>query len=231
MTSSCPAKSAASSQPEAQTQALTQQANPHVTSPSSPPHLLTSDQDPDICQPMAICEEIRLTPQIQGPSLPAPPLPQAQAESLPQRKASKLGPSCFTRPLSRATIMEGSPVALEVKVTGQPEPTLTWPPQALGPCCLTSCHRDHSRFIDGDVSTDIPGRALVCEDGKHFLFISVESDADGGLHEAQAAKRDDSQQTAGDRWLVAKVLDTITVDWTWFGTLCVLLWLLYLMLL
>ncbi|XP_047193081.1 palladin-like isoform X2 [Scophthalmus maximus] len=212
MTSSCPAKSAASSQPEAQTQALTQQANPHVTSPSSPPHLLTSDQDPDICQPMAICEEIRLTPQIQGPSLPAPPLPQAQAESLPQRKASKLGPSCFTRPLSRATIMEGSPVALEVKVTGQPEPTLTW-------------------FIDGDVSTDIPGRALVCEDGKHFLFISVESDADGGLHEAQAAKRDDSQQTAGDRWLVAKVLDTITVDWTWFGTLCVLLWLLYLMLL
>lgn len=105
------------------------------------------------------------------------------------------------------------------------------PPQALGPCCLTSCHRDHSRFIDGDVSTDIPGRALVCEDGKHFLFISVESDADGGLHEAQAAKRDDSQQTAGDRWLVAKVLDTITVDWTWFGTLCVLLWLLYLMLL
>ena len=110
--------------PQPQTRA--QQANPHVTRSSSPAHLLTSDQDPDICQPMAIREEIRLTPQIQGPPLPAPSLPQAQAGSLPQGKASKPGPPCFTRPLSRPTVKEGSPVTLEMEVTGHPEPTLTW---------------------------------------------------------------------------------------------------------
>ncbi len=124
---SSPAQPSAPPQPESQTQVLTQQANPHVTPLSSPPHLLTPDQDPNICQPMAIREEIRLTPQIQGPPLPAPPsLPQAQTESLPQGKASKPGHPCVTRPLSRATVMEGSPVMLEVEVTGHPEPTLTW---------------------------------------------------------------------------------------------------------
>lgn len=124
MTPSSSAKPTAPPQPESQTQALAQQANPHVTPRSSPPHLLTPDQDPNICQPMTIREEIRLTPQIQGPPLPAPPHPQA--ESLPQGKASKPGPSHFTRPLSRATVMEGSPVTLEVEVVGQPEPKLTW---------------------------------------------------------------------------------------------------------
>ncbi|XP_042350000.1 uncharacterized protein LOC121948667 [Plectropomus leopardus] len=130
MTPGSTAKPAAPPQPEPQTQALAQQANLHVTPPSSPPHLLTPDQDPNICQPVAIREEIRLTPQIQGPSLPAPlpppHLPQAQSESLPQGKASKPGPPCFTRPLSRATVMEGSPVTLEVEVTTHPEPTLSW---------------------------------------------------------------------------------------------------------
>lgn len=122
-----PSKSAATPQPESQTQVLSQQSNLHNTPLFSPPHLLTPDRDPNICQPLAIREEIRLTPQIKGPPLPAPPtLSQAQAEPLPQGKASKSGPSRFTRPLSRATIMEGSPVTLEVEVTAQPEPTLTW---------------------------------------------------------------------------------------------------------
>ncbi|XP_031694983.1 uncharacterized protein LOC116377482 [Anarrhichthys ocellatus] len=108
---------------EPQTQALAPQANLHDTPLFSRPHLLTPDQDPNICQPVAIHEEIRLTPQIQGP--PFPP-PSAQAESLPQGTASKPGPPCFTRPLSRATVMEGSPVMLEVELTGDPEPRLTW---------------------------------------------------------------------------------------------------------
>ncbi|XP_028447150.1 formin-like protein 7 [Perca flavescens] len=196
--------------PKPQTQALAQQANPHVTPFSSPHHLLTPEQDPNICQPMAICEEIRLTPQIQGPPLPAPhpaPLPQAQAESLPQGKASKPDPPCFTRPLSRATVMEGSPVTLEVEVTGHPEPTLTW------------CK-------DGEVSAPPgPGRAAPPpQDGTRSLFIPEDS--------------------TGDPWLLAEDCDIIGVDWlaedcdiigvdwlTWFGTLCVLLWLLYLILL
>ncbi|KAG7233598.1 hypothetical protein INR49_006813 [Caranx melampygus] len=217
MTPNNSGKPARPPQPEAQTQALAQQANPHVIPPSSPPHLLTSDQDPDICQPVAIREEIRLTPQIQGPPLPAPP-PQAQAESLPQGKASKPGPPCFTRPISRATVMEGSPVTLEVEVTGRPEPTLTW-------------------FKDGDVSATSPGPAAVCEDGKHFLFITKMSSSHGGKNEAHVSNHDDSQRTAGKgsgggKWLVAEALDIISADWqTWFGTLCVLLWLLYLILL
>lgn len=127
MNPSNPAKSTATPQPESQTQVLAQQSNLHNTPLLSPPHLLTPDQDPNICQPLAIREEIRLTPQIKGPPLPAAPtLSQAQAESLPQGKASKSGSSRFTRPLSRATVMEGSPVTLEVEVTAQPEPTLTW---------------------------------------------------------------------------------------------------------
>ncbi|XP_040912581.1 uncharacterized protein LOC121194074 isoform X2 [Toxotes jaculatrix] len=207
MTPSSPAKPTAPPQPESQTKALAQQANPHVTPPSSPLHLLTSDQDPDICQPLAIREEIKLTPQIQGPSIPAPPLLQAQTESLPQGKASKPGPPYFTRPLSRATVMEGSPVTLEVEVTGHPEPTLTW-------------------FKDGGVSATGRGRAQVCEDRERFLFIHEAADSDGRFYEAGASDRRDSQRT------VARVFDVIGVDWqTWFGTLCVLLWLIYLILL
>ncbi|XP_028289629.1 uncharacterized protein ccdc141 isoform X2 [Parambassis ranga] len=184
--------SAAPLHPEVQNQALAQQANPHVTPPSSPPHLLTPDQDPDICVPMAIREEIKLTPQIQGPAIPAP---TPQAESLPQEKASRPGPPCFTRPLSGATVMGGSPVTLEVEVTGHPEPTLIW-------------------FKDEEVSARSSGPALPCRDGGHFLCVPKPPDSEG----------------SGDRWLVGEVLDIISVE-TWFGTLCVLLWLLYLILL
>ncbi|KAM6955110.1 uncharacterized protein PEZ65_000046 [Lycodopsis pacificus] len=201
MTPSSPTEPAAPPPPEPQTQALAPQANLHVTPLSSPPHLLTPDQDPNICQPVAIREEIRLTPQIQGP--PFPP-PSAQAESLPQGTASKAGPPCFTRPLSRATVMEGSPVTLEVELTGDPEPRLTW------------CK-------DGEA-------------GKHFLFIPEATDSDGGLNEAADQREDDADEDDGgdddDEWLLAQVFDIITVDWhTWFGTLCVLLWLIYLILL
>lgn len=127
MTPSSPSKTTAAPLPEPQTHALAQQSHLHDNPISSSPQLLTSGKDPNICQPMAIREEIRLTPQIKGPPLPAPsPVAQALTESLPQGKASKPGLTCFTRPLSRATVMEGSPVTLEVEVTAHPEPTLTW---------------------------------------------------------------------------------------------------------
>lgn len=99
-------------------------------------------------------------------------------------------------------------------------------------CFLTSCHHGRSRFKDGEVSST--------EDGKHFLFIPEASD--GGLYEAQVSGHHDLWRPAdnnggggkadGDRWLVAEVFDIINSDWqTWFGTLCVLLWLLYLIVL
>ncbi|XP_036065446.1 uncharacterized protein ccdc141 isoform X2 [Oryzias melastigma] len=106
MSHSSPAKPATPPQPEAQTQALSQQVNPHVSCPA-PPHSLTPHRDPDVCLPIAIREEIRLTPQIKGPS-------------------STPGSPRFTRPLSQTAMIEGSPVMLEVEVMGHQEPMLTW---------------------------------------------------------------------------------------------------------
>lgn len=112
-------------------QALSHPANLHVPPTSSSIHPLTPPRDPDICQPMFVCEGIRLTPQIQGPPLPPPPRPpspppQAQTDSLLLGMVPRPGPLCFTRPLSQAIVMEGSPVTLEVEVERTPEPRLTW---------------------------------------------------------------------------------------------------------
>lgn len=110
-------------QPTSLAQALPQQPNRHGAHPPPPPGLLTPEQEANICQPVIICEEIRLTPQIRGPPLPAPPTPpQVYSETLPQGQGSGSAPRCFTQPLSGASVMEGSPVTLEVEVSGEPEP-------------------------------------------------------------------------------------------------------------
>lgn len=93
------------------------QADLHDAHLAAPPHLLTPPADAKVCRPRSICEEIRLTPQIRGPPLPAPAGPP-QVEPLPQEKGPKPAPRCFSRP------MAGSPVTLEVEVSGHPEPTL-----------------------------------------------------------------------------------------------------------
>lgn len=105
MTSSSPALSTTTVAP--QTVILAQRSHLHDRPNPSPPPLLT----PDVCQPVAVREEIRLTPQIKGPPLLVP-----SPAALP----------CWTRPLSRAAVMEGTPVILEVEVSPQPKPTLTW---------------------------------------------------------------------------------------------------------
>lgn len=76
----------------------------------APPSLLTQEQDPDICKPTAIREEIRL--------------PSYGRAGVGGNLAGQ-GPN-FSKHISNATVMEGSPVTLEVEVTGFPEPTLTW---------------------------------------------------------------------------------------------------------
>lgn len=70
---------------------------------------LTTEADSDVCKPTAIREEIR----------------RASSKKVMGNLAAGSGPN-FTKPLSNATVMEGSPVTLEVEVTGFPEPTLTW---------------------------------------------------------------------------------------------------------
>ncbi|XP_032424244.1 trichohyalin isoform X1 [Xiphophorus hellerii] len=172
---------------EPQTHPSPDQANLHGTSPYSTPHVLTPSQDPDICQPMAIREEIRLTPQIQGPPLPSARLPHPSSESIPLGKVSAPGLTLFTRPWSQATVMEGCPVMLEVEVMGNPEPRLT----------RFKLEEDQNQNQDQDLQ----------------LLTGSSSGAD-------------------NKWLMLEALDVIMEDWnTWFGTLCVLLWLLYLVLL
>ncbi|RVE57819.1 hypothetical protein OJAV_G00203180 [Oryzias javanicus] len=181
MSHSSPAKPAAPPQPEAQIQALSQQVNPHVSCPA-PPHPLTPHRDPDVCLPIAVREEIRLTPQIKGP--PRTP-----------------GSPCFTRPLSQTAMIEGSPVMLEVEVMGHQEPMLTWFKEQEAPP---------------------PG-----DRGKHLLLLFEATEAAGGLLEVQ-------QDLKQPRDVEKQLLDSfdVNLDWhTWFGILCVLLWLFYLILL
>lgn len=84
-----------------------QSAQPNNTHATPTP--LTTEMDSDLCKPTAIREEIR----------------RATSKKVMGKLTGGTGPN-FSKPLSNATVMEGSPVTLEVEVTGFPEPTLTW---------------------------------------------------------------------------------------------------------
>lgn len=94
-------------------------------------------------------------------------------------------------------------------------------------CCLISCHHGHFRFRDVEMSAAI-------EDRKHVLSVPETLDSGVRLHEGQAANHHEAvvATCSSNKWLVDEVFDIISVDWwTWFGTLCLLLWLLYLIVL
>ncbi|XP_060635845.2 coiled-coil domain-containing protein 141 isoform X6 [Anolis sagrei] len=73
----------------------------------------------------------------------------------------------FSKLLSNVTVMEGSPVTLEVEVTGFPEPTLTW-------------------FQKGQKLTGDEHIELLHKDTKHSLFIQKVCDTDDGLYVVRA---------------------------------------------
>ncbi|XP_031226604.1 coiled-coil domain-containing protein 141 isoform X3 [Mastomys coucha] len=73
----------------------------------------------------------------------------------------------FSRLLSNVTVMEGSPVTLEVEVTGFPEPTLTWFKKGQKLCA------------DGHLQ-------VLHKDTKYSVFIPKVCEADAGLYVAQA---------------------------------------------
>uniref|UniRef100_A0A8C6IF66 Coiled-coil domain-containing protein 141 n=1 Tax=Mus spicilegus TaxID=10103 RepID=A0A8C6IF66_MUSSI len=73
----------------------------------------------------------------------------------------------FSRLLSNVTVTEGSPVTLEVEVTGFPEPTLTWFKKGQKLCA------------DGHLR-------VLHKDTKHSVFIPKVCEADAGLYVAQA---------------------------------------------
>ncbi|XP_036856205.1 coiled-coil domain-containing protein 141 isoform X3 [Manis javanica] len=73
----------------------------------------------------------------------------------------------FSRLLSNVTVMEGSPVTLEVEVTGFPEPTLTW------------FKKGQKLSADGHLQ-------VLHKEARHLVFIPKACEADAGLYVAQA---------------------------------------------
>ncbi|XP_004004590.2 coiled-coil domain-containing protein 141 isoform X1 [Ovis aries] len=73
----------------------------------------------------------------------------------------------FSRLLSNVTVMEGSPVTLEVEVTGFPEPTLTW------------YKKGQKLSADGHLQ-------VLHEETRHLVFIPKACEADAGLYVARA---------------------------------------------
>ncbi|XP_023369939.1 coiled-coil domain-containing protein 141 isoform X2 [Otolemur garnettii] len=73
----------------------------------------------------------------------------------------------FSRLLSNVTVTEGSPVTLEVEVTGFPEPTLTW------------YKKGQKLSADGHLQ-------VVHKETRHSVFITKVCEADAGLYVARA---------------------------------------------
>ncbi|XP_065416905.1 coiled-coil domain-containing protein 141 isoform X12 [Chrysemys picta bellii] len=73
----------------------------------------------------------------------------------------------FSKLLSNVTVMEGSPVTLEVEVAGFPEPSLTW-------------------YKKGQKLTADEHLKLLQKETKHALFIQKVCDADAGLYVVRA---------------------------------------------
>ncbi|XP_043104600.1 coiled-coil domain-containing protein 141 isoform X2 [Puntigrus tetrazona] len=124
-------------------------ARPNNTHAAPTP--LTTEQDSDLCKPIAIREEIRL----------------ASSKKVMGKLAGGTGPN-FSKPLSNTTVMEGSPVTLEVEVTGFPEPTLTW-------------------FKNGHKLANDEHIELSHKEGKHALFIHSSAVRDSGQYVVTAS--------------------------------------------
>ncbi|ELW63757.1 Coiled-coil domain-containing protein 141 [Tupaia chinensis] len=73
----------------------------------------------------------------------------------------------FSRLLSNVTVMEGSPVTLEVEVTGFPEPTLTW------------YKKGQKLSTDGHLQ-------VLHKETRHSVFIPKVCEANAGLYVAEA---------------------------------------------
>ncbi|KAM5326428.1 coiled-coil domain-containing protein 141 isoform 2-T2 [Glossophaga mutica] len=73
----------------------------------------------------------------------------------------------FSRLLSNVTVMEGSPVTLEVEVTGFPEPTLTW-------------------YKKGQKLSSEGHLQVFHKETRHLVFIPKVCGADAGLYVARA---------------------------------------------
>ncbi|KAI5106818.1 coiled-coil domain-containing protein 141 [Silurus meridionalis] len=160
---------------------------------------LTPDKEPELCRPMAIREEIK----------------RSSSARATGNLAAGQSPN-FSKNLCNAVVMEGSPVTLEVEVTGFPEPALTW-------------------FKNGQELRSDERMSLSHKEGKHVLFIERAAQRDSGQYLVRASNSAGTVSSGSVLQVKGNGcsdFDTLKLDWqTCFGTLCVLLWLLYLLVL
>ncbi|XP_072468614.1 coiled-coil domain-containing protein 141 isoform X2 [Notamacropus eugenii] len=91
----------------------------------------------------------------------------------------------FSRLLSNVTVMEGSPVTLEVEVTGFPEPTLTW-------------YKKGQRLTaDGHLK-------VLHKETKHTVFIQKVCETDAGLYVARAQNTSGTLSTSAILYVTVK---------------------------
>ncbi|XP_038645216.1 coiled-coil domain-containing protein 141 isoform X2 [Scyliorhinus canicula] len=121
----------------------------------------------------------------------------------------------FSKLLSNVNVVEGSPVTLEIDVTGFPEPTLTW-------------------YKNGQKLTTDQHFKISNKEGKHILFIDKVSDKDAGIYVVRAKNSNGTVssnailQVQGNCSL--RCFHTDDIDWfTCLGLLCTLYISLFLM--
>ncbi|KAF4086617.1 hypothetical protein AMELA_G00085580 [Ameiurus melas] len=112
---------------------------------------LTSEKEPELCRPTAIREEIKRS---------------SSARAMGNLAAGQ-SPT-FSKHLCNTVVMEGSPVTLEVEVTGFPEPALTW-------------------FKNGQELRSDERMSLSHKEGKHVLFIERAAERDSGQYLVRAS--------------------------------------------
>ncbi|XP_051842081.1 coiled-coil domain-containing protein 141 isoform X2 [Antechinus flavipes] len=107
----------------------------------------------------------------------------------------------FSRLLSNVTVMEGSPVTLEVEVTGFPEPTLTW------------YKKGQKLAADGHLK-------VLHTETKHTVFIQKVCETDAGLYVARAQNNSGTLSSSAILYVTGNSGPPITkIDWI---TLCVI---------
>ncbi|XP_004634765.1 coiled-coil domain-containing protein 141 isoform X2 [Octodon degus] len=137
-----------------------------------------------------------------GSQMQMVPREEAKSTSAKNRVVSLAGQAPhFSRLLSNVTVTEGSPVTLEVEVTGFPEPTLTW------------YKKGQQVSADGHLQ-------VLHKETKHSVFIPKVREADAGLYVARAQNSSGTLSSSVVLHVTGNLRPPITrINWT---MLCVI---------
>uniref|UniRef100_UPI00398EB36C coiled-coil domain-containing protein 141 isoform X2 n=1 Tax=Pristiophorus japonicus TaxID=55135 RepID=UPI00398EB36C len=121
----------------------------------------------------------------------------------------------FSKLLSNVSVVEGSPVTLEIEVTGFPEPTLTW-------------------YKNGQKLTTDQHLKMSQKEDKNILFIEKVSDKDAGIYVVRAKNSSGTVSSSAILQVQGncnlRCFHTDVIDWfTCLGVLCILYISLFLM--